>query len=117
MTTPVPPSAAQAADYVAELPAAQAVYLGPGGTGGQVTKLPCILLGWSVRETSGAAVGHVYLITGGDAGGQVVGVADLAAGASDTHAIPPPGVFCPSGLYADAGATAISGVAWLVMLT
>lgn len=116
MTTPAAAAAQAASDYAAELPAAEAVYMGPTGTGGVVTTLPCFLLGWSVRETSGAAPGHVFLITGGDANGQQITQTELAQGASDTTPLPPPGIFCPAGLYADPGSTAVHGVVWLVLV-
>lgn len=117
MTTPAVPVPPAAAVDVTALPPARAVDMGAGGTGGLVTSLPCLLLGWSVRETSGAAAAVVVLHDGNDNSGGRVAEIGLAAAASAAAAIPPPGVWCRDGLYAEVVSGAVRGELWYVPIT
>jgi hypothetical protein len=70
------------------------------------------LVGWSLL--AGGAATTVVFHDGADAGGDVVAVVAIPAGASATHALPAPGVSFVHGLFAEVTAGAVvAGAVWL----
>lgn len=116
MTTPAAPGGAQTIVDLTAWPAAQAINLGQGGTGGQAITRSGFLLGWSVRETSGAAAAVVVLHDGTDKSGQMLANIALASAGADHESLAPPGVLFRAGLYAEVVSGAANGVAWVVLL-
>lgn len=114
MTTPAGPATGAQVIDLAALPPAKAVDMGPDGAGGLALSFACLLLGWSVRETSGTAAAVVTLHDGRDDTGQRVGEVALAAGASQPIALPAPGILCRAGLYAHVASGAAEGVLWVI---
>ena len=70
---------------------------------------PALLMGWSLRETTGAAVAAVRLFSGTTAGGQLVASIALASGGSSDHATSDDGVFVTGGLFLDVVAGSVEG--------
>lgn len=116
MTTPAAPGGARTVVDLTAWPAAQAINLGPGGTGGLASSISGFLLGWSVRETSGGAAAVVALHDGADNTGQLVANIALASAGDSHESLAPPGVLLRSGLYAEVVSGAAKGVAWWVPL-
>lgn len=88
----------------------------PIGSAAGATKRPRTtagaLIGWSVRETAGAAA-TVVLRDGCDANGDVVAEISLAANGAQTIWLGPAGVNVSQGLYVDLVAGAVEGAAYL----
>lgn len=71
-----------------------------------------VLLGWSVRESAGAAA-HVDLLDGGDSSGPFLGAIPLAANAGLTVWFGPEGIAITSHIYANVGAGSIVGCLYI----
>lgn len=72
----------------------------PGATpAGLVSSSSGRLVGWSVRETSGAAGAVLTVYTGRDATGDVVATVVLPAGGAQTIGLPGAGVFFDDAAY------------------
>lgn len=78
-----------------------------------VTRRPCILVGWSLRESTGGATAAVRLIDGGDATGQNVAAISLASGGSDHEGIGPDGPLCNQGLFLQIVSGSVEGSLWI----
>lgn len=74
-----------------------------------ISSSPCVLLGWSLAEATGAAVASVEFVTGGNP----VGESRLAAGASDTHSIAGGGIYIRSGLTMNVLAGSVKGAVYI----
>ena len=61
---------------------------------GTIVTGACRLLGWSVRETTGAS-GFSAELTSGN---QVIGEIAAGSGQADSHTMPLNGVYCPGGI-------------------
>lgn len=72
---------------------------------GLVISGPCRLLGWSIRETTGAALASAE-ITSGE---QVIGEIGAPSGGTDSHTVPKNGVYCPGGVTITSVAGAWTG--------
>lgn len=116
VTTPAAPGGAQTVIDLTAWPAAQAMNLGQGGTGGQAITRSGFLLGWSVRETSGSAAAVVVLHDGTDNSGQMLANIALVSAGDSHESLAPPGVLFKAGLYAEVVSGAVKGVAWWVPL-
>lgn len=114
MTTPAPgPAYSPTIVDLTELPAAQPVTITSGGPAVLVS-LACLLLGWTIRETSGSAAASGYLTDGPDANGQHVAEFGAGAGLSTSSPVPPPGVLCKDGLAVHVVSGAFTGAAWII---
>lgn len=71
------------------------------------------VLGWSVRETSGAAGAVLHLRDGIDASGDLAATIGLAANGAATTWLAPHGVAFVQGLYAEVVSGALEGVVYL----
>lgn len=71
------------------------------------------LAGWSLRETTGAAVAQVDLIDGGDANGVMVGSIALAAGGAITATMGGHLLVIRSGLFLAVNAGSVTGALWV----
>lgn len=71
------------------------------------------VLGYSVRETSGAAAAVLRLRDGSDTSGDLVATIQLPANASATVWLAPHGVAFVQGLYAEVVSGALEGVVYL----
>ena len=71
------------------------------------------LVGWSLRETTGAAVATVEFVDGGSAGGTIIGEVSLAAGASDTEPVSDKGVLARQGIYMRVIAGSVTGAIYV----
>lgn len=67
------------------------------------------LRGWSIRETSGAAIASAEF----SSGAQVVAEAGAPTGGTDSHVTPANGVLCPSGLTMTFSAGQWFGALWV----
>lgn len=85
----------------------------PAGQSGAVTGGPTTLCGWSLRNTSAAAVAQIDLYDGADATGQLVATITLAANESTRDYLPQPGVTCRRGVYVNIVAGAVAGAVWV----
>lgn len=85
-----------------------------GQTDGQLrpTRVANVLLGWSIRETTGVGSAVVILRDGGDATADEVGSVTLAAGAS-VRDLFPFGISLTKGLYLDVQSGAVAGTIYL----
>lgn len=83
------------------------------GASGLVVGSATLLVGWSVRETSGAA-GAVVEIRDGSAAGELVGASSLPAGTSDTVWAGDRGVGVQGGLFVVLVSGAVSGALWAI---
>lgn len=72
------------------------------------------LVGWSLIESTGAAVAQVDLIDGQANGGTLVGLVSLAAGASETRSVTGHGVQVASQLVLLVNAGSIRGVVYVI---
>ena len=79
----------------------------------QLTSRPCLLVGWSLRETTAAAVAAVQLFSGGSTGGVLVGEQALASGGTGNHQVAPDGVLCEGGLFLDVLSGSVAGVVYV----
>lgn len=70
------------------------------------------LAGWSIRETTGAAIATVQLFDGNDAGGVPVAEIGIAAGLSSNHSFGGHLLVCRNGLFVNVLAGAIAGSLW-----
>jgi hypothetical protein len=71
------------------------------------------LCGWSLRETSAAAVAALRLRNGDSVGGPLVASIALASGGSDTVWLGDKGIRCGSGVFLDWLAGVFEGAIWL----
>lgn len=72
---------------------------------GLIVAGPCRLLGWAIRETTGAAIASAEITSGQ----QVVGEVGVPAGQNDVHTMPKNGVYCPGGITITSVAGAWTG--------
>lgn len=78
---------------------------------GLIVAGPCRLLGWSVRETSGAAAFQAQLTSGS----KTIAEIGSASGLTDTKSVPLNGVRCPSGISVAGISGAWSGAVWVAV--
>lgn len=71
-----------------------------------------LLVGWSVRETTGSARAVADLYSGSTTGGQAIGTIVLSQGAADSPLTPAGGIECYNGLYLNAVAGSMAGAVW-----
>lgn len=83
------------------------------GTSQKLFTRPCLLMGWSLRETTGSAAAAVVLFNGAGAGGPRVGEQQLASGASASQVGPADGIWCDTGLYLFFVSGSVEGSVWL----
>ena len=83
----------------------------PGGSPHPLTS-PGRLVGWSVRETSGADAAVVALWDAREAGSRPLAYISLAGGASDTRMLSP-GVSVVDALFVEVVSGAVEGVVYL----
>lgn len=69
----------------------------------------CHLVGWSIIETSGAAVASLAIINGTTAGAPAVAPINLAIGGMSALTAPLAGILCDAGLAVVVTAGAVSG--------
>lgn len=81
-------------------------------TGQNPTHVANTLLGWSVRETTGAAIATVIFRDGHNSDGEEIAAVTLAAGESDRDAFPF-GISLIDGLYLDVVSGAVAGAVYL----
>lgn len=75
-----------------------------------------MLLGWSARETTGAAAASFDLYDGSSAGGAPLGVQNLASGASETVLFETPGILLATGkVYLQVVSGSLAGVVYVRM--
>lgn len=72
-----------------------------------------LLAGWSLYETTGAAVATVDLYDGGDATGQFIARVNLNPGQCVQEALPVPGVYLTRGLFVNVIAGSVAGAVWV----
>lgn len=73
---------------------------------------PGLLVGWSLRETTGAATAVAEFIGAAGATAPVVGEQQLASGASGSFMVAPDGGYCPAGLSIHVVSGSVRGVAY-----
>lgn len=72
----------------------------------------CLLVGYSIRETAGAAA-TVEFYSGADNTGELVAQSALAANGFDTQVISEEGVLCDGGLAVRGVLGTVKGTAWV----
>lgn len=106
------PSALPRYQQIAENPTVAEQW--PAGTGsGEVTTRPCLLMGWSVRESSGSAAAVIRLRNGHTTDGAIAASIGLATSGSTTDTAGPDGVWCDSGLYLEVVSGAVEASIWV----
>jgi hypothetical protein len=75
----------------------------------------CVVLGWSLRETTGAAPATVEVWDGQDTTGQLIATISLLAGQSTRDWLGPQGVITTRGLFVSIVAGAIKGAIWALL--
>jgi hypothetical protein len=75
----------------------------------------CILMGWAVLETTGAAAAEVDFIDGTDDNGSMLAPVTLTANQSNRETLSTWGLAVQVGLRAKIVAGSVSGVAWVVL--
>jgi hypothetical protein len=78
---------------------------------GLVTR-PCLLIGWSLRETTGAGTASVEFEGSQSTAGPIVGEQVLASGGSGNQHIANEGVLCEGGLLLHVVSGSVTGVVW-----
>lgn len=78
------------------------------GSDGQHHSGVSVLRGWTIRETSGAAVARVKMHAGNSTSGAVVGEVSLAANGAETIWLDD-GIACAGGIYVDVITGAVEG--------
>lgn len=73
----------------------------------------CLLGGWVIVESTGAAAASVNLRDGADAGGIMIAPIRLNAGQTSDGQVPYPGVLCKGGLFLDVVAGLVLGAVWV----
>lgn len=73
----------------------------------------CILVGWSIRETSGAAAAALTLYNGSDQTTQLVAGIGIVSGGSVVEGVGADGPFCDQGLFVHQESGAWSGAVWV----
>lgn len=71
------------------------------------------VIGWSLRETTGAAAAVVQLFSGGGAGGTQIAELSFATGEDRTHTIPNGGLLVNAGLFLAVVAGTVRGAVWV----
>lgn len=64
-----------------------------------LTNRPCLLFGWSLRETTGAGTAAAEFFNGGSAAAPRVGEQALASAGTGGQGPGGPGIFCDGGLF------------------
>lgn len=82
-----------------------------------ITARPCRLYGWSLVETTGAAIAACDLIDGGAAAGTEITPITLSAGQSTRDWLGRPGLLVQSGLFLNVTAGTVRGAVWILLLT
>jgi hypothetical protein len=85
------------------------VVVGPGKA---IVTGDVYLAGWSLRETTGAAVAQVDLIDGNDATGVIIASIALAAGASESRPLGGHLMTVRNGLFVAVNAGSVTGALW-----
>lgn len=83
------------------------------GASGLVVGGATLLVGWSVRETTGAA-GATVEIRDGSSAGTLVGASSLAAGLSETQWAGDRGIGVQGGLFVVLVSGAVTGALWAI---
>lgn len=91
----------------------RAVPVNAGGGSGVLLGMGGVLLGWSVRESTGAAAAGFDLYDGHDATGSLLGTCALAAGAESQRTLFSEGVDVTAGLYLSVTSGAVHGVVYV----
>lgn len=73
---------------------------------------PGLLVGWSLRETTGSAAAAAEFIGAGSGTAPVVGESQMASGTADTKQVAPDGAYCPSGLSIHVVSGSLRGTAY-----
>jgi len=77
-----------------------------------LTSKPCLLCGWSLRETTGSAAATCEFDGSRDPAGPTTGEILLAAGTSSSFSLMDEGVLCESGLLLHVISGSVKGVAY-----
>lgn len=78
-----------------------------------VTTRPCLLCGWSLRETTGAAVASVEFEAAQSTGGPACGEQQMASAGTGSQSINSEGVLCEGGLFLHVVSGSVTGCAWV----
>lgn len=114
MTTPALTFPGIPGEWADPLPPATPIVVN-GALAGVLYSGACVLMGWSVRNTS-AAADFVLFYDGGDSRGTLVGQSRTAAGNTDTERCGHNGVLCKGGLAYTQGTGVIVGTVYIVPL-
>ncbi len=112
-TSPVEASVVVFQSYYAEFSESRSLDLGPQPltfVAGTLTDYSTLLIGWSLRETSGTTAAEVVLTDG--AGGAVLAEISLAAGASSTFTLAPSALPAYNGITTGLTGT-VAGSIWV----
>jgi hypothetical protein len=90
-----------------------AVPFGPTGASFLPLTGDVLLAGWSVAESTGAAVASLDIFDGTDATGSLLASIRLAANESVQDSLPQPGVDAKVGLFVRVNAGSVIGALWL----
>lgn len=116
MSTPAQPAPKirRYQDAITDLPWPRAITSDSASGSRFLITTPCIVVGWSVRETSGSAPAAMQLFSGNNSTGQIL--ADVGMVANDGKSAGPgwPGIPAPDGLYLFVKSGAFDGAVWVI---
>jgi hypothetical protein len=91
----------------------RAISVGVPAASGQILNMAGILLGWSIRETSGTTAASFDLFDGHDQNGALLATSALAAGGESQRTLFSKGVPLVAGLYFQLVSGAVKGVIYV----
>lgn len=83
------------------------------GADHQLINTECKMIGWSLRETTGAAAAVAQLFSGGGTGGVQAAEIPFATGDGQPFGIPDGGLVCNGGLFLHMVSGTIRGAVWV----
>ena len=82
------------------------------GASHTLTSRPALLVGWSLRESTGAAAASVEFLSGTSANSGIAGEQQLAQGVSASQTIADEGCLCEGGIYLSVISGSVVGCVW-----
>ena len=98
-------------DQLAQLPVV-AISIPTSTADRSLSTRPGLLVGWSLRETTGGGAAVVEFEGSQDTAGPHVGEQALASGGTGSFQVAPDGAYCPAGLMLHVISGSVAGVAY-----
>lgn len=88
------------------------VPIGTKTAGSSILSTAADLIGWSLKETTGAAAATVNIYNGTSNKGTLVAALAIPSGSTDRYSLDMFGVYCDSGIYLDVVSGSVTGSVW-----